>query len=82
MMRAAISIVTIDVASRDTVRCLRELLLQAEAGQVVGVAWAAIHRRREYSIHACGEAFRNPTYSSGIVGSLWFDLQRRAHGER
>lgn len=75
-------IVTIDGISRDTVRCLRELLAAAERGDVVGVAYAAIHKRKNYSIHSCGEAFRNPTFASGLVGSLWFDLQRRAHGER
>jgi hypothetical protein len=77
-----VKIITIDGISKDTVRCLRQLLVQAEAGHVVGLAYAAIHKQKHYSIHSCGEAYRNPTFSSGIVGSLWFDLQRRAHGEK
>jgi hypothetical protein len=77
-----VKIITIDGISRDTVRCLKDLLQQAEAGHIVGVAYAAIHKQKRYSIHSCGEAYRNPTFSSGIVGSLWFDLQRRAHGEK
>lgn len=75
-------VITIDGISRDTVRCLRQLLEMAERGDVVGVSYAAIHKHRRYSTHSCGESWRNPMFSSGIVGSLWFDLQRRAHGEK
>ena len=75
-------IITIDGISRDTVKCTRELVALAESGDIVGIAYACIHKHKRYSIHSCGEAYRNPTFSSGIGGSLWFDLQRRAHGEK
>lgn len=67
--------------SRDTVRCLRTLLAAAERGEVVGIAYAAVHRRRQYSTHACGEAYSNPMQSAGMVGALWFDLQVQARGD-
>lgn len=56
--------------SHDTIECLRELLAQAEAGEVVGVAYAAMHKRRHYTINACGEAHRNPTFSRGMLRAL------------
>lgn len=75
-------LITIQGISKDTVRCLRELLAQAEAGDVVGLSYGAIHKHRHYSTHSCGEAYKNPMIAAGIVGSLWFDLQRRARGEK
>lgn len=71
----------VDGVSRDTVECLRVLLEAAERGEVIGVCWAAMHKQRQYTVHACGEAYRNPTFSSGMVGALWFDLQMQARGE-
>jgi hypothetical protein len=72
--------ISMDSVSRDTVLCLRQLIEEVERGEVVGVAYAAIHRHRHYSTHACGEAWRNPMFSAGIVGALWFDLQMQARG--
>lgn len=80
-MRKPFHLSTVDDVSRDTVECLRSLLEAAERGEVIGVAWAAMHKRRQYTVHACGEAHRNPTFSSGMVGALWFDLQLQARGE-
>ena len=75
-------IITIDGISRDTVRCLRELLAMAEKGDVVGVSYAAFHTQRRYSTHSCGEAYKNPSIASAFVGSLWFDLQVQARGDK
>jgi hypothetical protein len=75
-------IITITGISRDTVRCLRELLALAESGDVVGVSYAAFHKHRRYSTHSCGEAHKNPSIASAFVGSLWFDLQIQARGEK
>lgn len=67
--------------SRDTVRCLKELLALAEAGQVIGVSYAAHHADQNYSIHSCGEAYRRPSQALGYVSALTYELQKRAHGE-
>jgi hypothetical protein len=40
-----------------------------------------MHRQRQYTVHSCGEAHRNPTYSAGMVSNLLHDLHRQAHGE-
>jgi hypothetical protein len=80
-VRRPYTLAVVDGVSRDTVSCLRTLLEAAEKGEVIGVCYAAMHRKRQYTVHACGEAHRNPTFSSGMVSALWFDLQRQARGE-
>lgn len=80
-VRRPYTLAVVDGVSRDTVACLRTLLEAAEKGEVIGVCYAAMHKKRQYTVHACGEAHRNPTFSSGMVGALWFDLQRQARGE-
>lgn len=56
--------------SNDTVSCLRSLLSQAEAGEIVGLAYCAMLRSREYTVNVCGEAFRSPTFTRGMVATL------------
>jgi hypothetical protein len=69
--------------SRDTVQSLRDLLALAEAGEVVGVSWAAHHSDGSlYQIHSCGEAYLKPSKSLGYVAALTYELQKRAHGEK
>lgn len=63
--------------SRDTVRCLEGLLEAARAGEVVGVAYAAIHRRRNFRVHLCGEAYRSPVFARGCVAVLDDELSQR-----
>lgn len=82
MRRAPFRLSVVDGVSHDTVECLEVLLEEARRGEVIGVCYAAMHKRRNYTVRACGEAHRNPTFSSGMVGALWFDLQRQAHGEK
>lgn len=65
-------------ASKDAIRVVRELLIEAESGTVVGLAFVALHRDRSHSRHACGEAFEDPIYSSGLVGLLRLDLEMQA----
>lgn len=80
-VRRPYTLAAVDVVSRDTIECLSALLEAAKRGEVIGVCYAAMHKKRQYTVHACGEAHRNPTFSSGMVGALWFDLQRQARGE-
>ena len=70
--------VHLEDASQDTIDCLRQLLRDAELGKVVGIAYIALHRDRSHSRHACGEAFEDPIYSSGLLGLLDSDLQALA----
>jgi hypothetical protein len=66
--------------SADTVNCLRTLLERAEAGEVIGVAYAAMYRQREYRVHTCGEMEKNPTFARGAVAALEDKVSRRQWG--
>lgn len=68
-----------DNISHDTVKCLETLLDQARNGEVIGVAFAAMLKRRGYIVNSAGEAYRNPTFSRGIVAALDDQLSRRVH---
>lgn len=80
-MKAPFRLVTHQEVSRDTVECLRALLNSAEKGEVVGVAIAAMHKRRHYTVHSCGEVHRNPTFARGMVAALSDDLGRQVWGQ-
>lgn len=66
--------------SIDTVECLEALLARAKAGEVIGVSYAAMHKQRRYTVHSCGEAFRNPTFARGMVCALDDQLSNRVRG--
>jgi hypothetical protein len=56
--------------SGDTVAALEALLKEARAGELIGIAFVAMYRRREYTASATGEARRNPTFTRGMLASL------------
>jgi hypothetical protein len=64
-------------ASQETVKALEELLDEARRGEVIGIAFAAMCRKRTYFVNAVGEAYRNPTFARGMVSALHDDLGRR-----
>lgn len=53
--------------SRSTVEELKRLLTLTEQGELVGFAHIAIHRNREWSSGATGEAARNKALTSGLM---------------
>jgi hypothetical protein len=59
-----------DSLSTETVKCLEALLEQARRGQVIGIAFAAMLKRRAYVANTAGEAHRNPTFARGMVAAL------------
>lgn len=69
-----------DTVSRDTVKCLETLLEGARKGEVIGIAFAAMLKKRAYITNAAGEAFRNPTFSRGMVATLDDQLARQVRG--
>lgn len=70
-----------DALSVDTVECLRELLIEAQEGHLIGLAFAAMYRRRKYIVDTAGEAYRNPTFALGMTDVLHHELIRRARGD-
>lgn len=67
--------------SHDTVRCLRTLLADAEAGKIVGVTYAAMSSSREFFFSSCGEAHRNPAWATAMSATLHHGNVRRVFGE-
>lgn len=56
--------------SHETVQALEHLLREAQRGRIIGVAFVAMTKRREYLADTTGEAFRNPTFARGMLASL------------
>jgi hypothetical protein len=68
-----------DNISGETIQALRELLQQAEDGEIIGVAFCAMYQRQEYIVNTAGEARRSPTFTSGMVEQLQNYVSSRTH---
>lgn len=67
--------------SHDTVKCLRKLLADAEAGKIVGVSYAVMAANREFFYSSCGEAHRNPAWATAMAATLLHGTMKRVFGE-
>ena len=65
--------------SGDTVEALQELLKDAMTGRLIGVAFAAMYKEREYIVDAAGEAKSNPTFALGMLAVLKDSLAKAAN---
>lgn len=69
-----------DHVSRDTVEALEQMLAKASSGQIIGIAFVAMLKRRRYLVNVAGEAFRDPTYARGAVCALDDELKGLVNG--
>lgn len=69
-----------DHISHDTVECLEQLLEAARSGHVVGLAFAAMMKRKRYMVNVAGEAFRDPTFTRGAIASIEDELRLMIQG--
>lgn len=67
--------------SHDTVEALEFLLHEAKRGEVIGIAYGAMMKRRSCIVDTAGEAYRNPLFALGVVCMLSDDVARRARNE-
>jgi len=67
--------------SHDTVRCLRQLLADAEAGKIVGISYAVMASNRKFFYSSCGEAYRNPAFATAMAATLLHGTMKRVFGE-
>lgn len=67
--------------SHDTVRCLRTLLADAEAGKIVGISYAVMAANREFFYSSCGEAYRNPVFATAMAATLLHGTMKRVFGD-
>ena len=54
----------------ETVDTLTHLLERARAGDVVGLAYCVMFKRRRYSVDLTGDARCDPTFARGMVAAL------------
>lgn len=69
-----------DAVSHDTVECLETLLKRAQAGEVTGIAYAVVLKRRRYIVNTAGAARRYPTFARGMVHALDDELSQMIRG--
>lgn len=58
------------IEDSDTVEVLTRLLVAARAGEVIGLAFVALHHQDAYSADIVGQALRSPLLSRGICRAL------------
>lgn len=69
-----------DNVSTDTVECLELLLMRARRGEVIGLAYAAMLKKRAYIVNTAGAAHDSPTFARGMVAALDDQLGGRIRG--
>jgi hypothetical protein len=67
--------------SHDTVKCLRRLLADAEAGKIIGISYAAMAANKDFFYSSCGEAHRNPAWATAMAATLFHGTLKRVFGE-
>lgn len=68
-----------DRVSTDTVECLQLLLRRAKRGEIIGLAYCAMLKQREYIVNTAGVAHESPTFTRGMVAALDDSLSNRIH---
>jgi hypothetical protein len=68
-----------DRVSTDTVECLQLLLKRAKRGEIIGLAYCAMLKQREYIVNTAGVAHESPTFARGMVAALDDSLSNRIH---
>ena len=64
-----------DNISRDTVEAARQILQGAESGEVIGMTFGLMLKRRRYIVNVAGECLRDPTFSRGMLGAMDDELR-------
>lgn len=66
--------------SPDTVQALRARLAEAEARELIGIAYVAMYSHREYAIGIEGETRKSPTLTRGMLHVLDDELAKLIRG--
>lgn len=62
--------VVLPQADRETIEILLDLLYRAEQGEVVGLAYVALHRGKDYSGDVSGSVKSHPLFTIGVIRAL------------
>lgn len=68
--RPILSLVSDPVGDEDTLARLRELILMVESGEILGIAYVALHKGNGYSGDVTGTAKDRPVYALGLAHIL------------
>jgi len=68
-----------DNVSHDTIEVCKELLIAAQSGEVLGLVFGAVLKRRRFITNTAGECHRDPTFSRGIVAAIDDELAAMVH---
>lgn len=79
-MKSPFSVVR-EPVSHDAVEALEFLLHEAKRGELIGIAYGAIMKRRSCIVDTAGEAYRNPLFALGVVCMLSDDIAIRARND-
>ena len=69
------------VVCQRTILALERLITQARAGELVGLAYVAVHRK-QFTIDCIGRAEDNPILTRGMLACLDDELRDRLAGKR
>lgn len=75
--REPLTLIVSDNLSNDVTECLTQLLREARAGRLTGLAYVGVMDRSGYVADTAGEAERNPTWTRGALRALDDKLGRR-----
>ena len=67
-----------EIISHDTIEALEFLLQEARSGELIGLAYGAMLKRRACIVDTAGEAYKNPLFALGVVSLLADDVAQRA----
>lgn len=68
-----------DNISPEILQALEELMEDAKSGQLIGLGFIGVYKKREYIVNVAGELRRNPTLARGMVASLDDYLAAQPH---
>ena len=66
-----------DAISHETVAALKTLTERAEHGEVIGIAYSVMNKKRTYHVDTAGELHRNMTFAVGTLLVLIARLLRQ-----
>lgn len=69
-----------DAISHETVEALEQLAERARAGEILGIGFVAVLKRRRYIVNSAGECRTDPSLTRGMVLALDDELRGLVHG--
>ena len=70
-----------DDISHDTIEALEQLLESAKCGQLIGLVFGAMMKRRRYIVNSAGDARSDPTFALGMCSVLASELRAMINHE-